>query len=75
MSSIFTLFVKDTDTKITVSSISDISSFNLERVITIKGTIPDIARAESEVCQPDFHKLRAISEHFLSGFDQVARCL
>jgi len=50
--------MEDTDTKITVSSISDISSFNLERVITIKGTIPDIARAESEVSS----KLRAAYE-------------
>jgi len=50
--------MEDTDTKITVSSISDISSFNLERVITIKGTIPDIARAESEVST----KLRAAYE-------------
>ena len=41
--------MEDTDTKITVSSISDISSFNLERVITIKGAIPHISRAEAEV--------------------------
>ena len=41
--------MEDTDTKITVSSISDISSFNPERVITIKGAIPDISRAEAEV--------------------------
>jgi len=50
--------MEDTDTKITVSSISDISSFNLERVITIKGSIPDIARAEAEVSS----KLRAAYE-------------
>ena len=41
--------MEDTDTKITVSSISDISSFNPERVITIKGAIPDISKAEAEV--------------------------
>ena len=41
--------MEDTDSKITVSSISDISSFNPERVITIKGAIPDISRAEAEV--------------------------
>ena len=41
--------MEDTETKITVSSISDISSFNPERVITIKGAIPDISRAEAEV--------------------------
>merc|ERR1719189_1222593 len=50
--------MEDTDTKITVSSISDISSFNPERVITIKGAIPDISRAESEVSS----KLRAAYE-------------
>ena len=43
------IFLQDTNTNITVSSISDISSFNLERVISIRGTIDDIARAESEV--------------------------
>lgn len=50
--------MEDTDTKITVSSISDISSFNLERVITIKGAIPHISRAEAEVSG----KLRAAYE-------------
>ena len=40
---------QETSTKITVSSISDISSYNLERVITIRGSIPDISRAEAEV--------------------------
>lgn len=55
--------MEDTDTKITVSSISDISSFNLERVITIKGTIPDIARAEAEVST----KLRAAYETDLAA--------
>merc|ERR1719507_1890407 len=50
--------MEDTDTKITVSSISDISSFNPERVITIKGAIPDISRAEAEVSS----KLRAAYE-------------
>merc|ERR1719336_2032535 len=50
--------MEDTDSKITVSSISDISSFNPERVITIKGAIPDISRAEAEVSS----KLRAAYE-------------
>lgn len=50
--------MEDTDTKITVSSISDISSFNPERVITIKGAIPDISKAEAEVSS----KLRAAYE-------------
>jgi len=50
--------MEDTSTKITVSSISDISSFNLERVISIRGSIPNISKAESEVSS----KLRAAYE-------------
>lgn len=50
--------MEDTNTKITVSSISDISSFNLERVISIRGSIPNISKAESEVSS----KLRAAYE-------------
>ena len=38
--------MQDTDTRITVSSISDVSCFNPERVITIKGNIPNISQAE-----------------------------
>ncbi|MCL4127944.1 UNVERIFIED_CONTAM: hypothetical protein GTU68_064778, partial [Idotea baltica] len=41
--------MEETNTKITVSSINDISSFNLERIITIKGIIEDIARAENVI--------------------------
>jgi len=55
--------MEDTNTNITVSSISDISSFNLERVISIRGTIDDIARAESEVST----KLRAAYESDLQA--------
>ncbi|KAG7212185.1 hypothetical protein KM043_012525 [Ampulex compressa] len=39
--------MQDTDTKITVSSINDINSFNLERIITVKGTIDNMSKAES----------------------------
>ncbi|EEB18062.1 predicted protein [Pediculus humanus corporis] len=41
--------MQDTDSKITVSSINDINSFNLERIITVKGTIDNMSRAESEI--------------------------
>ena len=37
----------DTDTKITVSSINDINSFNTERIITIRGTCENISKAEN----------------------------
>ena len=48
----------ETDTKIAVSSISEISSFNMERIITIKGEIDDMSRAEAEISS----KLRAAYE-------------
>ena len=41
--------MEETDTKITVSSISEINSFNMERTITIRGVPEDISRAEAEV--------------------------
>lgn len=50
--------MEDTSTKITVSSISDVSSFNPERVISIRGSIPCISKAEAEVSS----KLRAAYE-------------
>lgn len=50
--------MEETSTKITVSPISDISSYNLERVITIRGSIPDISKAEAEVS----NKLRSAYE-------------
>jgi len=39
--------MQETDTKITVSSINDINSFNLERIITVKGSIDNMSKAES----------------------------
>ncbi|CAG0893888.1 unnamed protein product [Cyprideis torosa] len=39
--------MQDTDTKITVSSINELSPFNLERVITIKGSLEAVASAEA----------------------------
>lgn len=41
--------MEETDTKITVSSINEINSFNMERIITIKGEPENICRAETEV--------------------------
>ncbi len=41
--------MEETETKITVSSISEINSFNMERTITIRGQPEDVSRAESEV--------------------------
>lgn len=41
--------MQETDTKITVSSINDINSFNLERIITVKGAIENMSRAEAQI--------------------------
>lgn len=41
--------MQDTETRITVSSINDINSFNLERIITVKGEIANMSRAENLV--------------------------
>ncbi|KAK8735725.1 hypothetical protein OTU49_005288 [Cherax quadricarinatus] len=54
----------DTSTKITVSSINDINSFNLERIITIKGNIEDIAMAENMISA----RLRTSYESDLQAF-------
>ena len=50
--------MSDTDTRIAVSSINEINSYNVERVITITGELSNIARAESEISA----KLRAAYE-------------
>jgi len=58
-----TLFLfQDTSTKITVSSISDVSSFNQERVISIRGTIPSISKAEAEVNKLFYRLLANITD-------------
>lgn len=41
--------MQETDTKITVSSINDINSFNLERIITVKGSIENMSKAEAQI--------------------------
>lgn len=55
--------MQDTDTKITVSSINDINSFNLERIITVKGTIDNMSRGESQISS----KLRQSYENDLQA--------
>lgn len=41
--------MEETDTKITVSSINEINSFNMERIITIRGEPEQICKAEADV--------------------------
>ncbi|XP_033210747.1 insulin-like growth factor 2 mRNA-binding protein 1 isoform X2 [Belonocnema kinseyi] len=55
--------MQDTDTKITVSSINDINSFNLERIITVKGSIDNMSKAEAMISQ----KLRQSYENDLQA--------
>jgi len=55
--------MQDTDTKITVSSINDINSFNLERIITVKGTIENMSRGEAQISS----KLRQSYENDLQA--------
>ncbi|KAJ8667114.1 hypothetical protein QAD02_008776 [Eretmocerus hayati] len=55
--------MQDTDTKITVSSINDINSFNLERIITVKGTIENMSKAEAMIS----NKLRQSYENDLQA--------
>lgn len=55
--------MQETDTKITVSSINDISSYNLERIITVKGLIDNMSRAESQISS----KLRQSYENDLQA--------
>ncbi|CAK9831364.1 Insulin-like growth factor 2 mRNA-binding protein 1 [Anthophora retusa] len=55
--------MQDTDTKITVSSINDINNFNPERIITVKGTIDNMSKAESMISS----KLRQSYENDLQA--------
>ncbi|XP_014668900.1 PREDICTED: insulin-like growth factor 2 mRNA-binding protein 2 isoform X2 [Priapulus caudatus] len=41
--------MQDSDTKITVSSIHDVSSYNMERIITIKGAVESMSHAEAMI--------------------------
>jgi insulin-like growth factor 2 mRNA-binding protein 1 len=41
--------MSETETKITVSSINDINSFNYERIITVKGSIENMSKAEAQI--------------------------
>jgi insulin-like growth factor 2 mRNA-binding protein 1 len=41
--------MEETNSKITVSSIQDVSSFNLERTITVKGSVESMSKAEAMI--------------------------
>lgn len=55
--------MQETETKITVSSIHDVNSFNLERTITIKGLVENMSKAEAMISA----KLRQSYENDLAA--------
>ena len=55
--------MEETNTKITVSSINEINSLNMERIITIAGDIDQISKAEAEISS----RLRVAYEHDLQA--------
>ncbi|KAF5270495.1 hypothetical protein FQA39_LY08373 [Lamprigera yunnana] len=55
--------MQETDTKITVSSINDINTFNLERIITVKGSIDNMSKSEAQISS----KLRQSYENDLQA--------
>ena len=61
--------MEETSTKITVSSINEINSVNMERVITISGDIDQISKAESEIS----YRLRSAYEHDLQAMTVSVR--
>lgn len=70
--------MQDTDTKITVSSINDINSFNLERIITVKGIIDNMSKAESMISsklrQSYENDLQAMAVSFIAYYSHSFIC-
>ncbi|XP_068432241.1 insulin-like growth factor 2 mRNA-binding protein 3 [Clinocottus analis] len=54
----------DTGTRITISALQDLTVYNPERTITVKGTIEECARAEEEL-------MKKMRESFLSDVDAM----
>ncbi|XP_075879781.1 insulin-like growth factor 2 mRNA-binding protein 1 isoform X2 [Nelusetta ayraudi] len=57
---------QDTDTKITISSLQDLTLYNPERTITVKGSIESCSRAELEVMK----KIREAYENDIAAMNQ-----
>ena len=56
--------MEDSGSKITVSSVNDVNSYNIERIITIRGDIDSINKAEIAISA----KLRQSYENDLSTY-------
>ncbi|XP_052455480.1 insulin-like growth factor 2 mRNA-binding protein 2 isoform X1 [Carassius gibelio] len=57
---------QDTETKITISSIQDLTIYNQERTITVRGGVEECCNAEVEIMK----KLREAHEHDVASLNQ-----
>ncbi|XP_043931887.1 insulin-like growth factor 2 mRNA-binding protein 2 isoform X3 [Protopterus annectens] len=62
---------QDTETKITISSLQDLTIYNPERTITVKGTIEACSKAEVEIMK----KLREAYENDIIAINQQANLI
>ncbi|KAH0506008.1 Insulin-like growth factor 2 mRNA-binding protein 3, partial [Microtus ochrogaster] len=57
---------QDTDTKITISPLQELTLYNLERTITVKGSVETCAKAEEEIMK----KIRESYENDIASMNQ-----
>ncbi|XP_074515602.1 insulin-like growth factor 2 mRNA-binding protein 2a isoform X1 [Sebastes fasciatus] len=62
---------EDTGTKITISSLQDLTIYNLERIITVKGSLETCCKAETEIMK----KLREAYENDIAAINQQANLI
>ncbi|KAK5890465.1 hypothetical protein CesoFtcFv8_013983 [Champsocephalus esox] len=62
---------EDTGTKITISSLHDLTIHNLERIVTVKGTLDDCCKAQVEILK----KLIEASENDIAAMNQQANLI
>ncbi|KAM5257339.1 insulin-like growth factor 2 mRNA-binding protein 1 isoform 2-T2 [Hipposideros larvatus] len=67
---------QDTETKITISSLQDLTLYNPERTITVKGAIENCCRAEQEIMkkvrEAYENDVAAMSSHLIPGLNLAA---
>ncbi|XP_029314626.1 insulin-like growth factor 2 mRNA-binding protein 2a [Cottoperca gobio] len=62
---------EDTGTKITISSLHELTIYNPERTVTVKGTLEDCCKAEGEIMK----KLREAYENDIAAINQQANLI
>ncbi|XP_076602968.1 insulin-like growth factor 2 mRNA-binding protein 2a isoform X2 [Chaetodon auriga] len=62
---------EETGTKITISSLQDLTIYNPERTITVKGSLEAVCRAEAEIMK----KLREAYENDIAAINQQANLI